>query len=445
MDIIVKKDILDELQSQGFCHTADEAETVLVSVSNNIAENIAQNKVIDISDFGCFYAGKKQPETKYVYENLVQDVTKDTGIAEIRIKNAIFNLFHFIKDCILKGLEIQIIDFVSFRLIEKKAQVVKNPRTGRKSIIPTKKVLKFQPEKSLLKKVGKNIRFIPEKIFAEHVSRLRTAAVLLVLPKRDFFVKTLEYHFEKAGWKTCMATSVEEAESLLNDGYTYLVILDTSIENHQSLCESVKCRKDHRLIPLITLFPKGVDLSLPKQLRICGNEQIVQPFEIRHLLTVSDLVLRKSTEEEAIFDQEVLLQFATEDSQIEKVNKLAQKLFIMSGLSSEDQITMSAAFREAVGNGAQHGNKHKNNRMMDVLYILAQKKITIVITDNGPGFDWQKYLQIAKQGNAVGRARQRYKEGRFGGLGIMLMLKCVDKLEYNDKGNTLTLTKNIGN
>jgi len=29
----------------------------------------------------------------------------------------------------------------------------------------------------------------------------------------------------------------------------------------------------------------------------------------------------------------------------------------------------------------------------------------------------------------------------LGGLGIMLMLKCVDKLEYNDKGNVITLTK----
>ena len=163
----------------------------------------------------------------------------------------------------------------------------------------------------------------------------------------------------------------------------------------------------------------------------------------RGLLYTSDTVLRRSTEEEAIFDQEVLLQFSSNDEHIDKANKLAQKLFAISGLSQEEQITMAAAFREAVGNGAQHGNKHKTDAMMEVLYILDKKKITIVVTDSGPGFDWQNYLNLGKQGDAVGRARERFQEGKLGGLGIMLMLKCVDKVEYNDKGNVLTLTKSL--
>ncbi|WP_372369068.1 HU family DNA-binding protein [Candidatus Uabimicrobium sp. HlEnr_7] len=443
MDIIVKKDILDELQSQGFCHSSEEADKLLTSVSNNIAKVIQKNKSVNIEEFGCFYTGKTPPKESFPIENLVDNVVSDTGITKVRASSAVSNLFHFVKDCILKGLEIQLIDFASFRLVEKKAQIIKNPRTGRKTIVPTKKVLKFQPEKSLIKKVKKNVKFAPEKAFEEHISRLRTAAVLLVLPQRDFFVKTLEYHFDKAGWKTYMAQTVEEAESLVNEGHTYLVILDTAIENHQSLCESIKCRRHGRLIPLITLFPKSIDLANSENLRICGDEEVVQPFEIRHLLTLSDTVLRRSTEEEAIFDQEVLMQFATHDEHIEKSNKLAQKLFTISGLSSEEQITMAAAFREAVGNGAQHGNKHKSAAMMEVLYILDKKKITLVVTDSGPGFDWQSYLEIGRQGDVVGRARQRYQEGRIGGLGIMLMLKCVDKIEYNDKGNVLTLTKNL--
>ncbi|BBM82977.1 HU family DNA-binding protein [Candidatus Uabimicrobium amorphum] len=443
MDIIVKKDILDELQSQGFCHSSEEAENLLASVKNNIAEGILKNKSVDIAEFGCFYIGKNPSKEPLSMEDLIDNVVSDVGITKVRAKNAVSNLFHFVKDCILKGLEIQLIDFASFRLVEKKAQIIKNPRTGRKTIVPTRKVLKFQPEKALIKKVKKNVKFEPEKVFDEYIARLRTAAVLLVLPQRDFFVKTLEYHFDKAGWKTYMAQTVEEAESLVNEGHTYLVILDTAIENHQSLCESIKCRKHGRLIPLITLFPKSAELTQPSNVRICGDEQIVQPFEIRHLLTTSDTVLRRSTEEEAIFDQEVLLQFSSNDEHIDKANKLAQKLFTISGLSQEEQITMAAAFREAVGNGAQHGNKHKTDAMMEVLYILDKKKITIVVTDSGPGFDWQNYLNLGKQGDAVGRARERFQEGKLGGLGIMLMLKCVDKVEYNDKGNVLTLTKHL--
>ena len=39
--------------------------------------------------------------------------------------------------------------------------------------------------------------------------------------------------------------------------------------------------------------------------------------------------------------------------------------------------------------------------------------------------------------------QKRSESGEHGGLGIMLMLKCVDKLEYNYTGNKITLTRMI--
>ena len=43
--------------------------------------------------------------------------------------------------------------------------------------------------------------------------------------------------------------------------------------------------------------------------------------------------------------------------------------------------------------------------------------------------------------DAISAARERHAQGRMGGLGIMLMLRCCDRLEYNQSGNQLTLTK----
>ncbi|MGE3852865.1 MAG: hypothetical protein AB7K09_14070 [Planctomycetota bacterium] len=36
------------------------------------------------------------------------------------------------------------------------------------------------------------------------------------------------------------------------------------------------------------------------------------------------------------------------------------------------------------------------------------------------------------------KARKRHQEGKLGGLGIMLILKCTDRIEYNESGNQLT-------
>ena len=80
---------------------------------------------------------------------------------------------------------------------------------------------------------------------------------------------------------------------------------------------------------------------------------------------------------------------------------------------------------------------------MEVRYLLDSKNITSIVTDQGKGFDWRPYLDRGKGGDALGAARERHVEGKLGGLGIMLMMKCADKLEYNEVGNQVKLTKRI--
>ena len=64
-----------------------------------------------------------------------------------------------------------------------------------------------------------------------------------------------------------------------------------------------------------------------------------------------------------------------------------------------------------------------------------------MVSDEGSGFDHEQYLLRATTKDVVTSARERHEQGRMGGLGIMLMQKCTDRLEYNDIGNTVTLTK----
>lgn len=221
----------------------------------------------------------------------------------------------------------------------------------------------------------------------------------------------------------------------------HLIVLDSLVEQHQVLCEFIKTTKETTLIPIILLYPKNTDLKKTKTFRICGDEHIIQPFELKQLITLSENVLRRASEEEIVFQQELLLQFPTVDKFIDKANTICTKLFTKSGLAEDEQPTLAAAFREALANAAQHGNKHRRDKLLEVLYLLDQTQIIIAITDSGFGFDWQSFLNTNKSSDAIGRARQSHKEGRMGGLGIMLMTRCVDQLEYNDTGNVVTLTK----
>src|SRR4029077_19820897 len=92
-------------------------------------------------------------------------------------------------------------------------------------------------------------------------------------------------------------------------------------------------------------------------------------------------------------------------------------------------------------NAAQHGNKYKRERNIEGQYLLDNEKITTVVKDQGGGFNHEQYVKGASPRDAISAARERHAQGRMVGLGIMLMLRCCDRLEYNQSGNQLTLTK----
>lgn len=443
MEIIVKKDILDEIQAQGLCHNSEEAKKILNMVLEEIATYLRTYPRLKLHDFGTFSIGRS---TQDVYEipteEFLSKLVTTFSIEKNKSQQIVATLVHFIKEMLIKGHEVQIIDFANFRLEEQRVQIIKSPPKGQSSVLPARKVLVFEPEKSLCEKAGaQEIQFAPDEDFQKHIAHLKTSSLLLLVPKRDFFIQTFEYHFSRAGWQVDITSSVEEAKHLINASGTYLATLDSLVPDYQSICEIIKCNRETCLIPLIIMYPKGTDLKKANGFRICGDENLMQPFEIKQLIAFAESVLRKHVEEKATFKQELMLQFLTTDQYIDKANELCSKLFSISGISEEAQISMAAAFREALANAAQHGNKHRKDKLLEVLYLLDKEKIITAITDSGFGFDWRKYLRAGEKGDAVGRARQSHREGRLGGLGIMLMLRCVDKLEYNDTGNMLTLTK----
>ncbi|MBI4568860.1 MAG: ATP-binding protein [Planctomycetes bacterium] len=348
----------------------------------------------------------------------------------------------FLRIKLLKGDRIFIADFFSVQIVEEKARIVRDELSGRRTIAPARNRISFGVADAVKAACGgAAVAFLPSKTLKEEIERLKTASILVVAPVKDFFVETIEYHFRRAGWDVQISTSLEESRRAVQGGKVYLVILDMAVEGAKRFVEDLKTTIATSLVPLILMHPKGVNIEQPEEFRVAGNEQVVQPFEVKQLLSVAEAELARASEEETIFRQEVVMQFPTEDTNIDRANELAARLFEKSGLDEEGQVALCAAFREAVGNAGQHGNRHRRDKMIEVLFLLDREKITCAVTDAGAGFDHRSYVVRGKNGNAVAAARERHAKGAMGGLGIMLMLKCCDGLEYNDVGNVVTLTK----
>ncbi|HEY3321056.1 MAG TPA: ATP-binding protein [Planctomycetota bacterium] len=267
--------------------------------------------------------------------------------------------------------------------------------------------------------------------------------ILLVVPKKNFFTGVMASRLASARSEVTVVQGEAEALERLERSRPDLVVLDVGLEDAPKISNTLKKNRDTSLTSIIAIHPEGTDAQKVKDMVVMPDEGINEPFELTELVRLTESELARCSEERNYFDHVMHWRLQTKEETVEQANDLVAHVLAQSGLPEESAAAFGVAFREAVDNAARHGNKNNENRYIDVQYLLDREKATLAVQDEGEGFDTEIYLSRGVSGSPVDAARQRSMEGGHGGLGIMLMLKCVDKLEYNYAGNKISLTRYI--
>jgi anti-sigma regulatory factor (Ser/Thr protein kinase) len=265
--------------------------------------------------------------------------------------------------------------------------------------------------------------------------------ISVVVPRQDLFTNLLANRLSGPRSKADVFVGVESFVGAAGEKQSDLMVIDSSLPGAQDIIRSSKRSRDTSMMAVVALYPEGTDQNRVDKLRVVEDGSLTEPFELNELVELAEGEIRRSHEERAFFQHQIRMQLPTRDDCIEEANDLASHLIEQSGMSEERGAAAAVAFREAVDNAARHGNKSQGSRLIDIVYLLDKDKMTVTVTDDGDGFDTEMYLRRGVHGNAVAVARERNEAGRTGGLGIMLMLKCLDNLEYNYAGNQVKLTK----
>lgn len=107
------------------------------------------------------------------------------------------------------------------------------------------------------------------------------------------------------------------------------------------------------------------------------------------------------------------------------------------GFKKQDVADIRLAVDEAYTNIIKHAYKNDGNKSVDIELGYNSDTFWVTLMDTGDAFDPRNYSKPD--------VRQKIKEKKRGGVGVYLIRKLMDDVEYNTKGsvNEIRMTKKL--
>jgi two-component system phosphate regulon response regulator PhoB len=120
-------------------------------------------------------------------------------------------------------------------------------------------------------------------------------SVLLVDDERDL-LSLLDFNLRAAGFETLLATTGEQALSILRRRVPDLVLLDLMLPDipGTEVCRQLKSEPRTRHLPVVMLTAKGAELDRVVGFEIGADDYVTKPFSIRELILRLKAVLRRA-------------------------------------------------------------------------------------------------------------------------------------------------------
>ena len=118
---------------------------------------------------------------------------------------------------------------------------------------------------------------------------------------------------------------------------------------------------------------------------------------------------------------------------IKKVSDAILRSLARHHIDEDKAFDIRLCVEEAVRNAIVHGNKSDKRRSVKVSWKVSGDNAVIEIEDEGKGFDHAAAADPTLDANIT----------RNCGRGVFLIKKLMDKVEYNESGNKIRMTKRL--
>jgi CheY-like chemotaxis protein/anti-sigma regulatory factor (Ser/Thr protein kinase) len=209
------------------------------------------------------------------------------------------------------------------------------------------------------------------------------------------------------------------------------------------LCDRLKRDRETNLIPIVMVTAHHNAKERAAGVRVGANGYLTKPFTPQQLYQMMDDAiawhdehLQKGTTGEINFD------IRSELNYLSQASDMLADLFAHSPLTERHIKDLKQAVMEMGGNAIEWGHKKNAELVLRITYRIDPTSVTLIIQDQGPGFDPTDLPHAASDEDPIRHLEIRNELNlREGGFGIMLARGLVDHFWYNKLGNQVTLVK----
>lgn len=224
-----------------------------------------------------------------------------------------------------------------------------------------------------------------------------------------------------------------------------IILLDLTLPDATGfeICHKLKCNRETNLIPVILVALKDDPRQILSGLRVGSNGYISKPYTLEEIKEAIESAQAWRREREEHGDQgEITFTLRSEMNFLQETNDLLSDLFTHTPLTERQIKELKQVITEMGGNAIEWGHRKNAELPLKITYRISADRVTLIIKDQGPGFDPRNLPHAASDEDPIQHLDVRNELGiREGGFGIMLAKGMVDHFFYNDIGNQVTLIK----
>ncbi len=226
-----------------------------------------------------------------------------------------------------------------------------------------------------------------------------------------------------------------------------LILLDLMLPDIDGfeLCDRLKRSRETNLIPIIMVTALQDAHHRAAGVRVGANGYLTKPFKAEQLYEMMQKVLDWSEEHRKRGTTgEIHFDIRSELAYLAQANDMLADLFAHTPLTERQIKDLRQAIMEMGGNAIEWGHRRNAELVLRITYRIDPKCVTLIIQDQGPGFNPRHLPHAASDEDPIGHLEIRNELGlREGGFGIMLARGLVDEFRYNQLGNEVTLIKRL--